>query len=1135
MSERGRQETASFWGSVAPTDGFERFQQLVDTVDDGIYQLDAGGHFVGVNDALLEASGYVRDDLLGEHVSMLLEDADVRRFEREVQDRLDGDGTDDATFEVIVRSADGSPIRCTVRFSLLTDDGAFEGTAGIVRDAGPPHDHLASVWAADESITAVINEADVGAFVLDETATVAWIDDTAAEFFGLDRAAVVGRDKREVIEETIRDRVDDDDAFVETLLATYDDNSYVERFECLVTAGEGREARWLEHRSKPIESGQYTGGRIELYYDVTDRKRAEADLRESEYRYQSLVDAVEEYAIFLLDVDGHVTSWNEGAKRIKGYEEEDILGEHFSLFYTDDDRSAGVPDLNLATAAADHTTTDEGWRVRRDGSQFWANVTISAIRDDDGELQGFAKVTRDMTERREYERELERRKREAERELDEVFHRVSDAFYALDEEWRYTFVNERAQTLLGRSEEELLGEVAWEIFPEAVDTNLYEQYHEAMTSQQPVSFERYSDPLGIWASVTVYPSETGVSVYFQDITERKARERELERYETAFETIWDGVTILDSEGCFVLVNDAFCALTGHERDDVIGEHVTVVLDESVHEEAAELYEDVTAGSLDVATMTYDLQTSTGERVPVEARFGPYQHEDGSAGGVGVIRDISERKARNRELQQYETIVETVEDGIYVLDETYHFSAVNDAYVEMTGYTREELLGEHCSIVVGDDVSSQAATLSEHLTRGEDQGAATIEADIERADGSRMPAESRFTPLPTDDGAYRGTVGVVRDLTDRLEHQRKLEESERRYRTLVEHFPDGMVALFDDDLRYTAVGGQLLEHSPDDRSDLVNESILDRYPDDIVDAIEPHFRRALAGETTEFEVEYLDRHLHAYALPIGDGGDDGDGDSDDVGDIDAGMLVVQDITERREYQQRLEESNERLEQFAYAASHDLQEPLRMVSSYLQLIERRYGDHLDEEGTEFLEFAVDGADRMREMINGLLEYSRIETLGDPVEPTPLDPILESVLDDLHLKIEEADAEITADSLPEVMGDANQLRQVFQNLLDNALEYSGETPPEVDIGAERRGDEWVVSISDRGVGIDPDATDRVFEVFERLHTHDEHAGTGIGLALCTRIVERHGGDIWVESAPGEGSTFSFTLPTSDRPRED
>lgn len=200
---------------------------------------------------------------------------------------------------------------------------------------------------------------------------------------------------------------------------------------------------------------------------------------------------------------------------------------------------------------------------------------------------------------------------------------------------------------------------------------------------------------------------------------------------------------------------------------------------------------------------------------------------------------------------------------------------------------------------------------------------------------------------------------------------------------------------------------------------------------------------------------------------------------------------------------------------------------MVSSYVQLLERRYAEDLDEDAREFIGFAVDGADRMRSMIDGLLEYSRVETQGTPLEPVDLEEIAGQAREDLDIRIRETDADVDIGSLPRVAGDPDQLRQVFQNLLENAIQYSGDDPPEVDISAERNGASWTVSIRDEGVGIEPDEQDRVFNVFHRLDGSDGNTGSGIGLALCERIVERHGGEIWVESTPGDGSTFSFTLP--------
>ncbi len=258
----------------------------------------------------------------------------------------------------------------------------------------------------------------------------------------------------------------------------------------------------------------------------------------------------------------------------------------------------------------------------------------------------------------------------------------------------------------------------------------------------------------------------------------------------------------------------------------------------------------------------------------------------------------------------------------------------------------------------------------------------------------------------------------------------------------------------------------------------------------------------------------------------------------IGSVAGGAAGIHDARaktrelELQETVQQLQTVNERLEQFAYAASHDLQEPLRMVTSYLQLIERRADDELSGETEEFLEFAVDGADRMREMIQGLLAYSRVESRGEPLESVDLEVVFENALADMQMKIEESRAEVTAESLPRVRGDADQLRQVFQNLLGNAIKYSGEEPPRITVSAERNGTRCAVSVHDEGIGIGPDDQERIFEVFERLHVRDDYPGSGIGLAICKRIVERHGGEIRVESEPGDGATFTFTLPTAGKP---
>lgn len=226
-------------------------------------------------------------------------------------------------------------------------------------------------------------------------------------------------------------------------------------------------------------------------------------------------------------------------------------------------------------------------------------------------------------------------------------------------------------------------------------------------------------------------------------------------------------------------------------------------------------------------------------------------------------------------------------------------------------------------------------------------------------------------------------------------------------------------------------------------------------------------------------------------------------------------------------EELRTSNRDLEQFAYIASHDLQEPLRMIANYMQLLERRYKDQLDQDAKEFIGFAVDGAVRMQQLIDSLLEYSRLHSRKKPFESVDLNLVLQRVLRDLEGRILETGAKVTSDPLPQVFGDGVQLGLVFQNLISNALKFRGKKSPEIHISTEEFSDHWKITVRDNGIGIEPEHQERIFKIFQRLHSRAEYSGTGIGLAICKRVIERHHGETCVESSVGNGSSFWFTLP--------
>ena len=506
--------------------------------------------------------------------------------------------------------------------------------------------------------------------------------------------------------------------------------------------------------------------------------------------FRLLVQGVRDYAIFMLDPKGYIVTWNEGAERIKGYRASEILGRHFSVFYDQEaiDRRHPWHELEVATAVG--RFEEEGWRLRKDGVRFWAHVTITALRDAHGALVGFGKVTRDVTARRQAEEAL----------------RASE---------------ERFRLLV-----------------------------------------------------------QGVEDY--------------------------ALFMLDPEGIVVSWNLGAERINGYKAAEVLGKHFSIF------------------------------------------------------------------------------------------------------------YTKEAIETRHPE---------------EELRIAREEGVYEEEGIRVRKDGSLFWSNVVITALRDAGGNLRGYSKVTRDITER----KQVEEERARILREVEH----RVAL---------------------RTAELEES-----------------KRALEAKAEE-----------------------------------------------------LVRSNADLQQFAYIASHDLQEPLRAVVTYLQLLERRTGEALDEESQQYVKFAVDGALWMRNLVSDLLSYAAIGSRARELTRVELGPAVETAIANVRASIDETAAEIEIGTLPEVVGDPTEIVRLFQNLIGNAIKYRSTEPPRIRISAEEAPTEWTISVADNGIGIAPQHRERIFVVFQRLHVdRDRYPGTGIGLALCRRIVERNGGKIWVESHLGAGSTFRFTLP--------
>jgi PAS domain S-box-containing protein len=504
----------------------------------------------------------------------------------------------------------------------------------------------------------------------------------------------------------------------------------------------------------------------------------------------------------------------------------------------------------------------------------------------------------------------------------------------------------------------------------------------------------------------------------------------------------------------------------------------------------------------------------------------------------LARTQAERELYRSE-ERFRVIFEQAAVGIALVGIDGRWLRVNRRLCKITGYPEEELLTKTFQEITHPDDLALDVMHVQRLLAGE-QPDYSLEKRYLTRNGAVVWANLTVKLVRDDQGAPEYFISVIEDISARKQAELELhtthENLERSQARLVEAQHVARLGSWEWDsvtdeiagseefCRLFGVTPELIVH--------VDQFIALLHSDDR-ERVRQDIAAALRGERsyeTDYRVMLSDgsyRHIGARARVF----------TDEQGTPLRMAGTCLDITERIKAEEKLRtlnedltRSNRDLEQFAYIASHDLQEPLRMVASYTQLLERRYGGQLDQDARDFIGFAVDGANRMQRLIQDLLTFSRITTRGQPLTPLDSHDPLGEAIANLQTAIQENGTLVTNGELPRVMGDRGQLVQVFQNLIANAVKFHRpEEPPRIHVSAERTGVFWTFRVADNGIGIDPKYFNQVFQVFQRLHTRSEYPGTGIGLAICRRTIERHGGRIWVESEPGKGSTFFFTLPAS------
>jgi PAS domain S-box-containing protein len=509
----------------------------------------------------------------------------------------------------------------------------------------------------------------------------------------------------------------------------------------------------------------------------------------------------------------------------------------------------------------------------------------------------------------------------------------------------------------------------------------------------------------------------------------------------------------------------------------------------------------------------------------------------------ISRDLTEHETSEA---KYRGLLEAAPDGMVVVNQTGEIVLLNAQAEKQFGYRRDELLDHMVTDIIpegfaerliADGTRTAAEALAQQIGTG-------IELNGRRKNASEFPIEIMLSPLESAEGIL--VTAAIRDITVRKDADKHLAQMESRYRGLLEAAPDGMVVV-DQSGEIVLLNAQAEKQFGYRRDELLGQAVKTIIPEGFAERLIADGTRTAAEALAQqigMGIELSGRRKDASKFPI----------EIMLSPLESaeGILVtaaIRDISVRKAADKHLAQvvdaekrmaqlvedlsrSNEELEQFAYVASHDLQEPLRIVAGYTQLLSKRYKGKLDSDADEFIAFAVDGAKRMQQLIQDLLAYSRVGKKGQELLDVSSEEALQQALMNLRDAIGESGALVTHDPLPGVEADDIQLTQLFQNLVGNAIKYQNPGVPRIHISAARNGGKrWIFSVHDNGLGIEPQYFERIFGMFQRLHKREEFAGTGMGLAICKKIVERHGGSISVESQPGQGSTFHFTLAGSGR----
>lgn len=887
-------------------------------------------------------------------------------------------------------------------------------------------------------------------------------------------------------------------------------------------------------------------GLICTYTNVTERRQAEEMLRISWAQNRAMIETIPD-TLCRISKDGTYLECSQNSEAKSSHNLANCVGkkcqEVLPPFLAKEQMAA------LAKALATKKVQVFEYQLvlpGEDGANRLYDYEARVAAIDDQEV---LTMVRDVSDKAEAQRSL----KESEERYRTLTETSQDMIFIFNRDTSINYVNSFAANKLSRTPEKLIGQSVRDVFPSPLGTELANKIYQVLRCKTQTTFEEKLElkyqPIWLHFSLVPLRNEAGILTAVlavgRNITERVQAEAALKESQEKLRqseqqlartlaTAPIGIATCDLHGEFKSVNPALCEMLGYPalslRKMSLGDLV-VESDRSGFQtwiRALATGDQIQSQQLQ---KEYSLICKDGRELVAMIRIALVRDpENQPLQLVATIEDITQRKRSQEQLLLLSKAVESASDAIAITDchgrSTYH----NPAFVQLFGFSASELTTAGGLPILYRDPNIALEIFNTILQAGSWQG----EIEMFSAQGVIRQIFLRADAIQNATGEIIAFLGIYRDITESKQAIDALAESEERFRTLADTAPV-LIWLADRYGSYTFFNQTWLQYTGRSLEQEQGQGWMSQiHPEDFDRCLQEYFRAIEQGNA--FRLLYrLRRKDGEYRWLLNTGVPR----KTPAGHLAGYIGSCVDISDRKELEEQLaerakqlEKSNAELEQFAYVASHDLQEPLRTIASYTQLLAKRYQGQLDEKADKYIHYVVDGAQRMQTLIDDLLTYSRVSTRGQEFRPVNCQAIFEQAIAHLRVAIRQADAEIFLDPscvpLPTVLGDETQLLQLFQNLISNAIKYrQPEVRPIIKISAQRCPNYWLFAIQDNGIGIDPQYHQRIFLIFQRLHTRNEYPGTGIGLAVCHKIVERHQGRIWVESQLGQGSTFYFTLP--------